>query len=237
MAVTIYLARHAEAANPRNILYGRLPRVDLSIGGRDQATALADAMAELPLDAIYHSPLLRARRTALAIAARHPGAPLHESSLLLENRHPYQGRTNAEVAKLGDRAYDADVLGTDGETIQDVRDRLARFLRLVARRHTGRVVAAVSHADPIAALRAHLLGLDLTVASLRKEAPPLASVFRLEFSADETPQLEWFWKPPAPPPAPPAASDNGAKGDQSDPGEAEPGVAAVKANGAVESIS
>src|SRR5205823_1878347 len=147
---------------------------------------------------------------------------LHESILLLENRHPYQGRTNAEVAKLGDRAYDADVLGTDGETIQDLRDRLARFLRLVARRHTGGVVAAVSHADPIAALRAHLLGIDLAVASLRKEAPPLASVFRMEFGVDEKPQIEWFWKPPAPPPSEKPASDNGAKSDQSGPAAVEP---------------
>ena len=50
MAVTIYLARHAEAANPKNILYGRLPRVDLSVGGRDQAAALivGDTLRTLP---------------------------------------------------------------------------------------------------------------------------------------------------------------------------------------------
>lgn len=193
--VTIYLARHAEAANPTGILYGRLPRIDLSEKGREQAEALAAAMAGLPLDAIYHSPLLRARRTAAAIAARHPEAPLIRSDLLLENRHPYQGRPQADVAKLGDRIYDAEVLGADGESIVELRDRLARFLRKVSIRHGGRAVAAVAHADPLAALRADLLGKELTPASLRQEAPPTASVFRVELDRNGSSQLEWFWRP------------------------------------------
>ena len=156
MAVTIYLARHAEAHNPTNILYGRLPGVSLSTNGSQQAAALAEAMAALPLDAIYASPLLRARQTAAAIAVKHPPLRVAYSRLLLETRHPYQGRTNAEVAKLGDRAYDPEILGPDGETIEQQRDRLAQFLRMIAHRHRGGVVAAVSHADPIASLRAHL---------------------------------------------------------------------------------
>jgi len=209
MAVTLYLARHAEAANPKNILYGRLPRVDLSTSGRDQAGVLAGAMAELRLDAIYHSPLLRARRTANIIAAQLPGVPLRLSSLLLENLHPYQGRPNAEVAKLGDRAYDADVLGTEGETIQHLCDRMARFLKLVARSHPDGIVAAVSHADPLAALRVHLLGLEMTVASMRKEAPPLASVFRVDLKDGSYARLDWFWKPPAPPAEKATTSKNG----------------------------
>jgi probable phosphoglycerate mutase len=206
---TVYLARHAEAHNPRGILYGRLPRVDLSTKGQEQAAALAEAMAELPLEAIYCSPLLRARRTAATIARRHPDLVLRRSRLLLENRHPFEGRAHADIGKLGDRAYDPDVLGETGETIDDLRDRLMRFLRRAAREHPGGVVAAVAHADPIAALRSHLLGLPLVSASLRQEAPPPAAVFRIEFASDGSAALEWFWKPPAPPtpPAQPSAEE------------------------------
>jgi broad specificity phosphatase PhoE len=169
-AVTLYLVRHAETANPRDILYGRLPRFNLSPRGREQAAATAEVLATLPLDAIYQSPLLRARTTAAVIAARHPGVPLHRSSLLVENLHPYQGRPQSEVAKLGDRAYDSDVLAGQGESIADLRDRMARFLQMVRRRHPGGTVAVITHADPLAALRLHLLGLELTHANLRKEA-------------------------------------------------------------------
>jgi broad specificity phosphatase PhoE len=199
LKTTVYLARHAEAHNPRGILYGRLPRIDLSSRGNEQATALAEAMASLPLEIIYSSPLLRARRTAGVIASRHPGVPLSRSRLLLENRHPFEGRTHADIGKLGDRAYDPDVLGDSGETIADLRDRLMRFLRRAAREHPGGVIAAVAHADPIAALRSHLLGLPLVSASLRQEAPPPAAVFRIDFAADGSATLEWFWKPPTPP--------------------------------------
>jgi broad specificity phosphatase PhoE len=215
VGLTIYLARHAEAANPREILYGRLPRVDLSLRGREQATVLAAAMADLPLEAIYQSPLLRARRTASAIASHHPGVPIITSSLLLENLHPYQGRPQAEVAKLADRAYDRDVLGADGESIVDLRDRMARFLRRAAARHPGGVVAAIGHADPLAALRAYLLGKELTTASLRQEAPQLAAVFRVELGSDGSARLDWFWRP-APPPsaaqASPGPTTNGPSG-------------------------
>lgn len=196
MALTIYLARHAEAANPRGILYGRLPRIDLSATGREQSASLAAAMAELPLQAVYCSPLLRARRTAEAIAERHPGVPVVRSSLLLENRHPYQGRPQSEVAKLGTKAFDAEVLGPHGETIVDLRDRLMRFLWRAARRYPGGVIAAVGHADPLAAVRAHLLGKELTSVSLHQEAPAPAAVFRVDLSDDGTVRLEWFWKPP-----------------------------------------
>jgi broad specificity phosphatase PhoE len=209
VALTVYFVRHAEAANPRDILYGRLPRVDLSSRGREQAATLATAMADLPLEAIYQSPLLRARRTVVAIARHHPNVPIRTSSLLLENRHPYQGRAQSEVAKLGNRAYDPDVLGDTGESLADLRDRLVKFLRRAARRHPRGVLAAVAHADPLAALRIHLLGKDLTLASMRQEAPPLASVFRVDLSDDGPARLEWFWKPELPAPAREAPSSNG----------------------------
>jgi broad specificity phosphatase PhoE len=197
--LSLYLARHAEAHNPNGILYGRLPGVDLSTRGRGQAAALAEAMATLPLAAIYQSPLLRARRTAAAIAGHHPGVPVRTSRLLLENRHPCQGRPLSEIAKLRDSAYDPEVLGSDGETIQDLCDRLVRFLHTLAGRHGGQTVAAVSHADPIAALRAHLLGKELTQANLRQQAPPPAGVFRIDLHRDGSTELVSFWKPPAPP--------------------------------------
>lgn len=215
--LTLYFVRHAETHNPRDLLYGRLPRFDLSARGREQAAATAEAMADLPLEAIYQSPLLRARRTAAIIAARHPGVRVRQSALLLENLHPYQGRTHAEVAKLGDRAYDPDVLGESGESIATLSSRMARFLRMVRRRHARGVVAAVSHADPLAALRVYLLEKELTHANLRQEAPPLGAVFRVDLEADAPPRLEWLWKPEPPAPDQPAESDSAAPAQAADP--------------------
>jgi broad specificity phosphatase PhoE len=84
---------------------------------------------------------------------------------------------------------------------------------MVQRRHPGGVIAVVAHADPLSALRLHLLGKDLTQRELRQEAPPLASVFKVELFEEDSPWLEWFWKP-TPPPTPaqqtPAAVGSGA---------------------------
>src|SRR5918911_543224 len=146
--LTLYVVRHAETHNPRDILSGVL---------------------------------------------------LRRSSLLLENRHPYQGRPHAEVAKLGDRAYDPDVLGPDGETIADVRDRMARFLRRMLKKYPNGVVGVVAHADPLSALRLHLLGKQLTQPNLREEAPPLASVCVAQVDLAGEARLDWFWKPTPPP--------------------------------------
>jgi broad specificity phosphatase PhoE len=199
MGLTLYLARHAEAHNPHGILYGRLPRVDLSSSGQRQAEALAEALAVLRPRAIFQSPLLRARRTASFVAARHPGVPLRSSRLLLENLHPYQGRKHSEIAELRDRVYDPDVLGEEGETINDLCERLVRFVRRLGREYPSGEVIAVAHADPLAALRAHLLGKELVVGSLRQEAPPLTGVFRIEVHETEIGAPEWFYRPPAPP--------------------------------------
>jgi broad specificity phosphatase PhoE len=221
MGLTLYLARHAEAHNPHGILYGRLPRVDLSSSGQQQAQALAEALAVLRPRAIYQSPLLRARRTASVVATRHPGVPLRSSRLLLENLHPYQGRKHSEIAELRDRVYDPEVLGEEGETIDDLCERLVRFVRRLGRTYPSGEVIAVAHADPLAALRAFLLGKELVVGSLRQEAPPLTGVFRIEVHGPEISAPEWFYRPPAPP-APTNGETKGASAPQ--PAEADPGA-------------
>ena len=193
--VTIYFARHAEASNPRGILYGRLPGIDLSETGRRQAAEMAAALGNIPLEAIYCSPLLRARRTALALAAAHPNIPLRFSSLLLENRHPYEGRAHADVTALGDRVYDPEILGQTGETIQQIQGRMVRFLRRAAAEHQDGIIASIGHADPLAVLRAALLTKPMVVGSLRSEAPPPAAIFRVDYEPDGYSSLEWFWKP------------------------------------------
>ena len=76
----VYLVRHAEdqAAAEQRFVDG-----PLSARGRDQATALARALARTTFDACWTSPLLRARQTAeLALEGRE--VPLIDEPLLAE---------------------------------------------------------------------------------------------------------------------------------------------------------
>ncbi|HYD52338.1 MAG TPA: histidine phosphatase family protein, partial [Gemmatimonadaceae bacterium] len=65
----LLLVRHATCDPVGRVLAGRAPGVRLNAEGRTQATALARHLRELPIAAVYSSPLERAVETAQVIAA------------------------------------------------------------------------------------------------------------------------------------------------------------------------
>lgn len=76
----IYLVRHGEHQDAEH----GLADGPLSPRGRRQAELIADRLSGLPLDAIWHSPLLRAAETARAISERIPSVEAEESALLFD---------------------------------------------------------------------------------------------------------------------------------------------------------
>ncbi len=89
---TIYLVRHGQQAEPHD--YFGLGN-NLSETGRLQAEYTADYFADIPIDVIYHSTMLRAAETAAIIAKRHPKVPVRPSRLLWEGV-PYLPATVAQ---------------------------------------------------------------------------------------------------------------------------------------------
>lgn len=158
---TVWLARHGEVHNPANVLYGRLPRVDLTPEGRRQAQALADWLRTRPLAAIYSSPLLRARRTAEAVLAAHPNiARVRIDSDLLEVRTTWQGEPMEALERINWDFY-TNPRHPDDESLRAIHDRMLRWLGRMLRRHAGSEVMGVSHGDPILILVGTLSGLAL----------------------------------------------------------------------------
>jgi broad specificity phosphatase PhoE len=73
MPDTIYVARHGETDYNRNrIVQGRGVNSQLNATGRAQAERLAARLSDVRLDAIYASPLTRARQTAEAVRHAQP---------------------------------------------------------------------------------------------------------------------------------------------------------------------
>ena len=67
---TVLLVRHGQTPTTGKQLPGRAPGLHLSDAGKAQADAAAARIAKLPkVDAVYSSPLERARETAAPIAA------------------------------------------------------------------------------------------------------------------------------------------------------------------------
>jgi broad specificity phosphatase PhoE len=65
----VHLVRHGEVANPRGVIYGRLPDYHLSADGLLMAKAAAEFLAARDVTVLRCSPLDRARETAAPIAA------------------------------------------------------------------------------------------------------------------------------------------------------------------------
>lgn len=172
-------------------MYGRLPRFGLSAKGREQAEETGRFTGTRRVDALYSSPLLRARQTADIISQYHPHLRRRTAADLIEVRSSYQGQPNS-ILKPGFSFYDP-VNHECDESMADVFSRMLAFLRMVLRRHQGERVVAVSHADPIVIMRLGLQSAPYTTESLHSEVyPARASVNQITIGPETPMQLEYF---------------------------------------------
>jgi broad specificity phosphatase PhoE len=177
---TFWFGRHGDVHNPKAIFYGRLPRYRLSQKGIGHAHVTAEFLKDIPLSAVFSSPLLRARQTAKIYLKYHPEIKLQTSGLILEVLTQYQGKLKAEV---GDFNFYEPKAHPDDEDIEDVQRRVLRFVRLTFKQATGKHVLAVSHGDPVVFLRAHYVNLPPVLKSMRQPNfyPHTASLTRYDF--------------------------------------------------------
>ncbi len=189
----IHFVRHGEVHNPHGIFYGRLPRFSLGTQGRCQADAAARFLAGRPIVAVYSSPALRARQTARAIAALHPGLRVRISKLLNEVNVPIQGLPLAEGIARNWDLYTGNQ--SPHESVEDILRRMLQFTFKVRQRHAGQEVVAVTHGDPIGFLMLWAQGRPVTAANkapLYREYLALASMTTFYFpTAQELPTLEY----------------------------------------------
>lgn len=157
---TIYLIRHGETPTTGKVLPGRAPGLHLSERGRGQAEAVA---ARLPrVDAVYSSPLERARETAAPTCERLQKELLLDDSLLEADFGEWTGKSLTDLSKLPEwqvvQKRPSEFRFPGGESFVEMQERVVGCLRAIAARHPGEAVACFSHADPIKAALAHFTG-------------------------------------------------------------------------------
>ena len=133
--------------------------------GREQARELAGRLATTELDAVYSSDLQRARETAAIVAELH-GLPVRELSDLREvDVGSWSGLTRAEAEELFPAAFrrwtDGSEGWDDGETYEQLSERVIRALLEIAARHPDDRVLLVAHGGSIRAVHAAALGVDV----------------------------------------------------------------------------
>jgi broad specificity phosphatase PhoE len=163
--VILYLIRHGETASNRDGLGQGRADHPLTEAGLLQAGALAQRFDQHPVDLVVSSPLLRARGVAEVIAARSGclvelSEQLHEMDIgETEGLSPADMRQRFPEFMTAWAAVEMEtVTMPDGESLLDVRDRIAPILEELIRRPLERV-ALVSHNFVLKVALCHLLGL------------------------------------------------------------------------------
>lgn len=150
-ATRLIIVRHGETAwNVDTRIQGHLD-IPLNATGLWQARRLGDALAGEAISAIYTSDLLRARKTAQAVADATGAALVDESGLRERAFGSFQGRTFAEIeAEHPEQARrwrqrDPDYAPDGGESLRVLRERVIDTTHRLAARHPGELVLLVTH--------------------------------------------------------------------------------------------
>lgn len=179
---TLFLLRHATTAATGKTLGGRT-ETPLDEGGRAQAAAVAERLADVRFTAVYASPLARTMETARIVAARH-GLGVRPAEGLLEVEYgTWTDRSLAQAAKTKlwpvIQQRPSQVTFPGGETIRGMQLRAVDAVEEIAARHPKGTVLAVSHADVIKALVSYYLGQPLDLFQRIVIAPASVTVLRL----------------------------------------------------------
>jgi probable phosphoglycerate mutase len=148
-------------------LPGTRPGIHLNERGQKQAEALGEALKDVPLKAIYSSPLERAMETAAPIARARKLEIIPEPDLVDTNVGSWQGKSlkMLRLTRVWSIVQNAPsrFRFPDGESFVESQARYASALeRIIKTHHNPKdIVAVVFHADPIKLVVSHFLGLPL----------------------------------------------------------------------------
>jgi probable phosphoglycerate mutase len=179
--MNLLLIRHATNDWVGERLAGWTPGVHLNDEGQAQAEALARRLAEVPLAAIYSSPLERTLETAQPLAqAQDLSVQVREG--LGEAR--YGDWTGRGLKELKDeklwpvvQVYPGGARFPGGESMREVQARMVAELDAIRDAHPNQTVAIVSHSDPIKMAVAHYAGLALDLFQRLTISPASVTAF------------------------------------------------------------
>ena len=189
-ATRLVLIRHLDADESlRGRVYGALD-VPLSPAGERRAGLLANTLADLPLAAVYSSPLQRALGMAKLLATGRGLVPVVHEGLRELDFGDLEGRTYEEI-----EANWADVFRSwmrhpsrtafpGGESFAELRARVLAAVEEIRALHPSGVVAVVAHGGVVRAILADALSL------------PDDALFRLDQSHGGVSVVDWLANAP-----------------------------------------
>jgi probable phosphomutase (TIGR03848 family) len=189
----ILLIRHGENEYvKKGRLAGRKQGVHLNDKGRAQAEALADALAQLPIRAVYSSPLERTMETAAPLAEKFKLEVIARDDLLEVDYGTWQDKTLKQLARRNlwktVQSAPSHARFPEGESFGQAQLRIANELTALCGNHSPKdLIACVGHSDMIKLAVAYFLGLPLDLFQRLVVQP--ASVSTLQISPNQGARL------------------------------------------------
>ena len=160
------LVRHGQTPTTGKVLPGRAPGLHLADEGRAQADIAAERIGALKrVDAIYSSPLERAKETAAPIAKARGLRTQVDRGLFECDFGEWTGAELKKLMKLPEWGTVQRAPSTfrfpGGESFTEMQTRIVTTLDKLRLAHPGGTIVCVSHADTIKAAVAHALGTHI----------------------------------------------------------------------------
>jgi alpha-ribazole phosphatase len=163
----IYLFRHGETANSKEVCFNGHFDVGLSQHGEDQFKQWAQVLKDESFKAIYSSDLNRTRISAQHLAEPHQLEPVTYPELRELCFGDWEGLSVAEVEKrypnqLDERMKNIEAFQVDGgENFQQLQERVIPKLKEIVARHPNEKIAMVCHGGVNRVILSHLLEVPI----------------------------------------------------------------------------
>lgn len=164
----IYMVRHCEAMGNVKRLFQGSSDFDISETGVKQLEYLKNRFKNIKLDKVYTSPLIRARKTALAVIGDRDLKPIDEKGLIELDGGIVEGKPFIEtfnsIPGLADTwdNHPEDFAPEGGEKMRDAYERIWNTVKKIAAQNAGKTVACTTHGGVTRCLLCRLLKGDIT---------------------------------------------------------------------------
>lgn len=166
----IYLIRHGETVNAKELALNGHFDAELSPRGEDQIRAVAEALKDRPVRSVYSSDLQRARRSAEIVAHPHKLKPVCFPELRELSFGKWEGLSLRELnrkypGEIEKRFRNPDTFQAEGgETFSQLKERVLPRFHEIVKCHPADEIVIMGHGGVNRIILGHLLGIPLSKA-------------------------------------------------------------------------
>lgn len=169
MTTTVLLIRHGQTDSNINGYYMGWAQEDLNETGYEQAQLLAKRLASTPIEAIYTSPLKRARTTAEIVDKPHHLELIEMDDLIEINLGDWQGLHAREIYRKWpcmwkqSRIDPSSLAWPNGESFAQTAQRGVEAFNSIVEASQDKMVAVVTHDIIVRVIVAHVLAVTNSI--------------------------------------------------------------------------